>query len=263
MAGDSDSKTVFVAVGLCLVCSMVVSVLAVVLRPIQAEQRELFRKQSILDAAGIWRDGADANKLFGRVREIKLDLEDHIEMDGDASDPKYDRAKSLRDEDLHVVLEQADDPAGLKKLEKNVIIYEVSNDDDEGESQTTRLVLPIRGRGLWSTLYGFIAVDVGNGLGPESVTVVGITYYKHGETPGLGGEVENPLWKNKWPGKKVYDQDWKVVVEVAKNAPQDSPTQVDAISGATLTSNGVTNMLQFWLGKKGFGPYVRQIADGS
>jgi len=183
-------------------------------------------------------------------------------MDGDSADPKYDTAKSLRDPSLHVVLAQADDPAGLKKMEKNAIIYEVSSDDGDN-TEKTQLVLPIRGRGLWSTLYGFISIEIGNGQGPESVTVMGITYYKHGETPGLGGEVENPLWKGKWPDKKVYDEDWNVALKVTKGTSQGSPYQVDAISGATLTSNGVTNMLEFWLGEKGFGPYIRQIAEGS
>ena len=91
------------------------------------------------------------------------------------------------------------------------------------------------------------------------MTVRGLTYYKHGETPGLGGEVDNQLWKAKWPGKEVYDSDWNVKVEVTKSVTDDT-CQVDALSGATLTSNGVTNMLRFWLGSKGFGPYLQQLA---
>ena len=94
--------------------------------------------------------------------------------------------------------------------------------------------------------------------GPTQVKVAGLTYYKHGETPGLGGEVDNKLWKARWPGRLVFDKEWGVKVEVAKNATTDY--QVDAISGATLTSNGVSNMLEFWLGEKGFGPYLQRLA---
>jgi Na+-transporting NADH:ubiquinone oxidoreductase subunit C len=91
--------------------------------------------------------------------------------------------------------------------------------------------------------------------GATGLKVKGLTYYKHGETPGLGGEVDNQLWKDNWPGKSIFDDDWEVKVEVSKSAT--TAYQVDAISGATLTSNGVTNMLRFWLGEDGFGPYLQ------
>jgi Na+-transporting NADH:ubiquinone oxidoreductase subunit C len=140
-------------------------------------------------------------------------------------------------------------------MEKYSIVYQIKDNDDK----LATLVLPIRGRGLWSTLYGFIALDVKDiAEGPEHVTVAGLTYYKHGETPGLGGEVDNKLWKAKWPGKLVFDENWAVKAEVSKTATTDY--QVDALSGATLTSNGVTNMLKFWLGQNGFGPYLKNLA---
>jgi len=149
------------------------------------------------------------------------------------------------------------DIAGLRKREKYSTIYEVREGD---ELQT--LVIPVRGYGLWSTLWGFIALDVGQSTdGPEAIVIKGLSFYEHGETPGLGGEVENPLWTGKWPGKRVYDADWNVQIEVSKRATGDY--QVDALSGATITSNGVTNMLQFWLGENGFGPYLKSISGTS
>ncbi|GIS60255.1 MAG: hypothetical protein CM1200mP2_24800 [Planctomycetaceae bacterium] len=73
-----------------------------------------------------------------------------------------------------------------------------------------------------------------------------LTYYEHGETPGLGGEVDNPTWKAKWPGRRVFDSEWNVKLQVTKNPVGDF--DVDALTGATITSTGVSRMLKFWLG---------------
>lgn len=250
-----NKKTFKVAVTLCLVCSVVVSSLAVGLKGIQEEQKEAFRQQSILSAAGLWKEGADPGELYrAKVTAVGIDLEDYKPEAGELTEAKFDMAKSLRSAELSRVILQADDIAGLKKMEKYSVVYQIKDKDDK----LATLVLPIRGRGLWSTLYGFIALDVQSiDQGPEHVTVAGLTYYKHGETPGLGGEVDNMLWKAKWPGKLVYDKDWAVKAEVSKTASTDY--QVDALSGATLTSNGVSNMLKFWLGQNGFGPYLKNL----
>jgi Na+-transporting NADH:ubiquinone oxidoreductase subunit C len=119
--------------------------------------------------------------------------------------------------------------------------------------------LPVEGYALWSTLYGFLALDV------DTKTVRGLTYYQHGETPGLGGEVDNPAWKALWPGRIAYDEQWLPTIRVIKGkagSASEDPHQVDGLSGATLTSRGVTNMLQFWLGENGFGPYLAKFREG-
>jgi len=258
-------RTFKVAVTLSLICSVA---LAVGLKSIQEEQKEAFRQQSILSAAGLWTEGGDPGQLFkdNNVAAVGINLEEDKQEIGDLSEAKFDMAKSLQNPDLNRSIAAADDIAGLKKIEKYSIVYEVK----DGETIKT-LVLPIRGKGLWSTLYGFIALDLSNiANGPAAIKVAGLTYYKHGETPGLGGEVDNKLWKDKWrphpevEGQKKravypFDENWNVVVEVSKNAT--TVHQVDAISGATLTSNGVTNMLQFWLGKNGFGPFMKNMAE--
>ncbi|MEZ6130262.1 MAG: Na(+)-translocating NADH-quinone reductase subunit C [Planctomycetaceae bacterium] len=251
-------RTFKVAIQLCLVCSVVVSALAVGLKPIQEEQKEAFRQQSILSAAGLWEDGADAGQLYEEhIGVIGLDLEDDKPEDDDLKSPKFDLAKALQNPEWHHELPPSEDVAGLKEVENYSVIYQVPK---EGRPQ--KIILPIRGKGLWSTLYGFITLDVSRIQdGPEHVKVAGLTYYKHGETPGLGGEVDNDLWKAKWPDKLVFDEHWDVKVKVAKNAAGDY--QVDALSGATLTSNGVSNMLKFWLGDDGFGPYLQRLAQNS
>jgi Na+-transporting NADH:ubiquinone oxidoreductase subunit C len=96
--------------------------------------------------------------------------------------------------------------------------------------------------------------------------VVGFGFYQHAETPGLGGEVDNPLWKGLWKGKTLFDGDGELAVEIIKGGidPQSPKAehQVDALAGATLTSNGVNNLLHFWLGENGFGPFLEKLNKG-
>ena len=117
--------------------------------------------------------------------------------------------------------------------------------------------MPIKGYGLWSTLHGFLALE------SDLKTVVGLGYYEHAETPGLGGEVDNPSWKAKWVGKEVFGDNNEIMIKVVKGAVDSaSPKakyQMDGLSGATLTSRGVENMLQYWLSDQGFGPYFDKV----
>ncbi|MEM7474458.1 MAG: NADH:ubiquinone reductase (Na(+)-transporting) subunit C, partial [Planctomycetota bacterium] len=134
----------------------------------------------------------------------------------------------------------------------------------EGEA-VQQFIVPVYGMGLWSTLYGYVAVD------KDLTTIRGLTYYEHAETPGLGGEVENERWKAMWVGKKIFDE--KVAVTEAKNedikvgVAKGSPAgeakkyMVDGLSGATITSRGVDTMLKYWFSDQGFGPYFKKLAS--
>ncbi len=261
---NPETKRTFkVAILLCLVCSVIVSSLAVGLKGIQNRKKEAFRQQSILSAAGKWTEGANAAELFEEfITSVVVDLEINKPTDRyQADDSRLDVAFAQRTPEFNDPLDSAADVAGIMKREKYSVVYEVR--EEEG-APVTVLVLPIRGRGLWSTLYGFVALDLVNAAdGATGLKVKGLTYYKHGETPGLGGEVDNPLFKDRWPGRLIYDKEWNVKVEVVKNASTESEYQVDALSGATLTSNGVTNMLRFWLGEDGFGPYLQNTLSGT
>lgn len=253
-------KTFEVAVKLCLFCSIVVSGLAVGLKGIQQKQKRLFRQQSILEAAGLWEDGDDPDEKYADyINPVVVDLQTKSKTDRyEPTDKVLDLGALMRNPEMYDKLDIAEDVAGIMKREAYTVVYEVR--DGGGDSGALKtLVLPIRGRGLWSTLYGFIALDMTESAGGSGeLKVAGLTYYKHGETPGLGGEVDNQLWKAKWPGKRIFDDSWNVKVEVSKSATTEY--QVDALSGATLTSNGVSNMLRFWLGENGFGPYLKSLA---
>ena len=120
----------------------------------------------------------------------------------------------------------------------------------------TGYAIPIEGKGLWGTMYGYFAIE------PDAVTVKGITFYRHKETPGLGGEVDKDWFKNNFIGKRLVDNDGKLVsIEVIKGFVSDKDPEayrkVDGISGATITGKGVTNFLKKDLDK--YEPYFKKI----
>lgn len=250
---NSVQHTLKVAILLCLACSVLVSVFAVGLRGIQNRKKEEFRQQNILRAAGLWEDGANTQELFAqRVRQVALNLETGEASESEDVVAEVDVKAALNDKEESSEVEN--DIANIKRREDMTVVYQIAED---GKLKT--LVLPIRGYGLWSTLWGFIALDVSDiESGPDAIQIKGLTYYDQKETPGLGGEVDNPLWKAKWVGKKAFDENWNVRISVEKGA--SGLYEVDALSGATITSRGVNNMLAYWLGDEGFGPYLKQLA---
>jgi Na+-transporting NADH:ubiquinone oxidoreductase subunit C len=154
-----------------------------------------------------------------------------------------------------MALSAAQDQAKISRRENYALVYLV----EDGQGDIDKIILPIHGYGLWSTLYGFIALEA------DGNTVAGLGFYEHGETPGLGGEVDNPRWKAVWPGKEVYRDD-EVAIGLIKGAVDPSNAgaawQIDGLAGATLTARGVTNLVQFWLGENGFEPFLNNLKSG-
>ncbi|MBB1317934.1 Na(+)-translocating NADH-quinone reductase subunit C [Shewanella sp. SR43-4] len=258
MASNKDSfgRTLFVVVGLCLICSVLVSTAAVVLKPIQQENKLLDKQKYILEAASL------INTKEGKVtkKEILSKYEQYVEarlvdlktgefVEGNAN--LYDQRKASRDTDTSSVPEN--DIASIKRVADTAVVYLVHND----EGKLTSVILPIHGYGLWSTMYALLALEA------DLNTVQGLVYYDQGETPGLGGEVENPKWKALWKGKQLFDAQGNLAISVTKNPVVASSVHgVDALSGATLTSNGVQHSLQFWLGKEGFANFIAKAHNG-
>jgi Na+-transporting NADH:ubiquinone oxidoreductase subunit C len=255
---ESTARTLVVALLVCLVCSVFVAGAAIALKPTQVENRQLDKQRSILAIAGLGQPGmssAQVKDMFnGTVTAKLVDLE--TGEFSDAKDPQtFDPLKAAKDPKLSSVLSGDVDIASIKRLEHYTTVYVVEKD---GQLET--LIMPVRGYGLWSTLYGFIAIK------GDLNTIAGMGFYQHAETPGLGGEVDNPKWKDQWVGKTLYNEDGKLSVAVVKGGvdPQSPKAehQVDALAGATLTSKGVDNLLNFWLGKNGFGPFIANLRAG-
>lgn len=252
---ESTSRTLFVALAVSLVASVFVAGSAVALKPVQIENRLLDKQRSILAIAGIGGDSLSSREvkdLFNsriKARVVNLETGEY----NDSLDPvTFDPLKSAKDPKTSSALESSEDLALIKRREQFTTVYMV-----EQNGQLESLILPIRGYGLWSTLHGFLAIE------PDLNTVVGLGFYQHAETPGLGGEVDNPKWKAQWPGKTLFDDSGKPIIRVVKGgvdpASPDAAHQVDALAGATLTSNGVDRLMQFWLGEQGFGPYLAKL----
>ena len=263
MASNNDSiqKTLLVAILLCLFCSIIVAGAAGSLKPLQVANKQLDKNKNILAAAGLLVEGKSVEEQFKQITTRIVNLEtstyatdaELAEIKAAGFDPlAFDQKKSAKDPALSEKLDPAKDIASIRRLEKFAAIYTVEKD---GVVET--MVLPIHGYGLWSTLYGFVALE------GDLETIVGLGFYSHAETPGLGGEVDNPSWKAQWVGKKLYDAKGELAIQVVKGkaAPGDV-NSVDGLSGATLTSRGVSNLVNFWLGSDAFGKFLSTAKAG-
>ncbi|MFT5781016.1 MAG: Na+-transporting NADH:ubiquinone oxidoreductase subunit C [Pseudomonas sp.] len=255
---ESTLRTLTVAVLVCLVCSVFVAGAAIALRPMQIENRLLDKQRSILAIAGLGEPKMSAKQVQSiyaeRITAKVVDLQ--TGTFSDAQNPAtFDPLKASKDPALSDVLPADEDIASIKRLERFTTVYMV-----ETAGKLDTLILPVRGYGLWSTLHGFIA------LKGDLNTVVGFGFYQHAETPGLGGEVDNPLWRGQWQGKTLFDENGDLAIDIIKGGvdPQNPKAehQVDALAGATLTSNGVNNLLHFWLGENGFAPLLANMHKG-
>jgi len=247
---DSVPKTVFVAVSLCLVASMIVSAAAVALRPVQEINKLRDKQINILQVAGRYDPQANVTEAFSVFEPHVLELE--TGEFSEAFDPAtFDDRAAADDPATSVALE--DDPASIGRKSKFVTVYLLRNDD----GSLDKVILPIHGYGLWSTLYGFIALE------EDGNDIYGLQFYSHAETPGLGAEVDNPRWKALWRGKKLADDGGELLITVAKTAPPEGDEyHVDALAGATLTSRGVDNLVRFWMGENGYAPFLAKLKAG-
>jgi len=249
---DSVSRTVIVALVLCVVCSVIVSAAAVMLRGKQQENAVNEKKMNILAAAGIEVVNGDLEAAFATITPKLVDMRTG-EFSTDEDVMSYNMRKAAKDPSKARALTREQDIASIRKQSLYSTVYLV-----EGEQGIERIILPIHGYGLWSTLYGFIALE------SDLNTVAVLGFYEHAETPGLGGEVDNPKWKALWPGKKVYaDDSYMPAIGLIKGkAAAGDMHKVDGLAGATLTSNGVTNLVKFWLGENGFAPFLSKLKAG-
>jgi Na+-transporting NADH:ubiquinone oxidoreductase subunit C len=226
---------------------------AVGLRPLQEENRRIDQKINILRAAGLYDSNKPVDTLFADIetRVIELATGEYVPAD-QVSPESYNQLKAVLDEELSRPLAGENDPAGLGRLEKYSLVYLVK----DGE-KIEQIILPVRGKGLWSTMYGYVALDA------DLQTIRGIRFYEHGETPGLGGEIENERWLSGWENKKVYGPEGSVAIHVVKGeaAVHDKAArhQVDGLSGATMTAEGVNDLMRFWFGDHGFKPFFDRL----
>jgi Na+-transporting NADH:ubiquinone oxidoreductase subunit C len=250
---ETFSKTILVVLAVCLVCSVIVAGSAVGLRSTQLKNKEKDKQRNILAVAGLETDKSIAEIFASNIETRLVDLATGEFVEGvDAA--SYDQRKAAKDPKQSIKLSAEENIAKIGRRAKLATVYLVS--DDAGKLQ--RIILPVHGAGLWSTMYAFIAVKM------DGNTVAALTYYDQGETPGLGGEVENPHWRALWQGKKLFDEQGEPAIKIVKGvAAAGSAHEIDGLSGATLTSVAVENSFTFWLGEQGFGPFLRKVRQGA
>jgi Na+-transporting NADH:ubiquinone oxidoreductase subunit C len=257
----SSTYIVGFAAVVCLVCGVLVSGAAVSLKSKQVENAALDKQKKVLIVGGLLE-----NETTASPEEIQALFKENItakiidlktgKIDSKIDMAKFDQAKYTKDPNTSTKA-PARNGTGAKRIPNQVLVYERRKN-----GKLDRVILPVRGQGLWGPLYGYFA------LGADTNTIKGIIFYKHQETPGLGGEIENPSWMNQWPGQLVYNVKkdgtfGAVKIRVVKGpAKEGDKYGIDGLSGATITSRGVTNMLKFWLSKNGFDPYLARIRAG-
>lgn len=250
--GNNVGKTVLVAFALCLVCSVIVSSTAVSLKDKQAYNAALDMKKNVLSAAGMLDKDTDVSATFEKFQTIIVDLETG-ELVDDVEASSFDQRAAAKSPETNVKIPAGEDVAGLSTRSKygKIFVYK----DEAGQPQI--YIFHITSKGLWSTMYGFMA------LGQDLNTVKGFGYYSQAETPGLGGEVDNPNWKKQWVGKNVYGENESVEIKLAKGAVESSSPvadyRVDGLSGATITGNGVSSSMQYWFGENGYGKFIDKV----
>ncbi|WP_419168323.1 Na(+)-translocating NADH-quinone reductase subunit C [Halobacteriovorax sp.] len=254
MSNDSTAKTLIVATILCVVCSVVVSWSAVSLRPLQEENKALDIKKNLLMTAGIVESTAQKKEIEEAYKQIEAKLVDLKtgEYVTDIKPSEYDANKAAKDPKRNYKIPSEEDLGNIKVRAKYGKVYFVK----DGE-ETKSVVFPIHGKGLWSTMYGFLVLET------DLNTVKGIGFYAHGETPGLGGEIDNPQWRAVWPGKKIFGENGNPQIQVIKGEARDaSKFDIDGLSGATLTANGVTGTVRYWMGDDAYGPFIDKYTQG-
>lgn len=251
---ETAGRTLTVATVLCGVCSVLVAGAVVALKPKQDKNKEIDFKKNILMSAGLLKEGTDVNETFKQVEPVLVNLETgEILKEGDPV--AFNQDKADKDPTYLQDIPKQGDLAGIKRRAKVQKVYLVKKD-----GELDQIVLHVYGKGLWSTMKGFLSLD------KDAVTVRGFNFYSHAETPGLGGEVDNPKWISQWPGKKVFNEELKPAIDVIKGVvdPNDSKAayKIDGLSGATLTSNGVENTFRYWMSENGYGKFLSNLKNG-
>ena len=252
MNKDSALNIAFIGIGLCLLCSAIISLIAIQLRSVQNENVVKDMQKKIVSSAGLQLEYGSVENAMMNIKTLVVDLDQGKIVDINPN--SYELSKELREEGKYKFLSAENDIASIKKREKYSKVFIEYKDD-----KINTLILPVRGYGLWGILYGYLAIK------SDFNTVAGLEFYEHKETPGLGAEIDNPKWKALWKGKKIYRENGEVSLKVIKGnvlASSDNINyEVDGLSGATLTCNGVTNLIAYWMGSDGFLNFINNLRE--
>lgn len=222
---NDDLKVIGFAAIVCVVCSLLISGASASLKGRQDRNIELDRKFNVLKAFGHTVENEKGKRTIS---------DDDIDDDFAAyiSEVIVDRDGKVLDGVTSADLTKDD-----KKEKTRLPLYLWTED-----GEVTRYAFPISGYGLWSTIYGYMALE------RDLATIIGVTFFKHNETPGLGGECSEPWFMEQFAEKRVHDGSAPHTFEVVKGGvaakyPEGNDHAVDGISAATITSNGIQSFI--------------------
>lgn len=251
LPNDNLTKTIGFAFLVALTASIFVSFAAVMLRPIQLENLDRERQARMAMIVTALPGMADilASTAVDKL-EVRIVNLDNGSFAAGIEAADFDQRRAARDPEFSTKIPNEADVAGIKRRANFAPVYFLRR-----QGVLELVVLPVRGLGYQSMLYAYLALKA------DGNTIAGLTIYEHGETPGIGARIEDPDWQALWPGKKLVNEVGEIRISVVRGQA-DGPFEVDGISGATRTGNGISNMLRFWLGDYGFGAFLVRLRSG-
>ena len=258
MDNNSPKKAIIVVATVALIASSVISSAVVVLRPIQLNNQLLEKSRNVMQLTGLLTDGVDPDddemlRLFRKLDARVLDV-DTAEFSDEHDPNTFDQRRAVNDPELSAGIPSESDSANLGRRSRFVTTYLVWED---GEFQ--RIVLPVRGAGMWSMMYGYVALE------SDLTTIAAATFYEHAETPGLGDQITRPDWLVQWQGRRIYGADSSPRFSVSRGTVAEDSSlaryEVDGLTGATVTGNAVTNLIHYWFGMHGYQPFLEKLKN--
>jgi Na+-transporting NADH:ubiquinone oxidoreductase subunit C len=255
---DSPVKALLVVFLTALICSSFVSAAVVLLRPVQLNNQLLERSRNIMQLTGLLAAGQELDdgeilRLYKSLDRRIVDIDQAV-FDETIDPIAFDKRRAVNDPDLGVAVPAALDLANLGRRSRFAPVYLVWN---KGEME--RVILPVRGAGMWSTLYGFIALE------SDLNTIAGMTFYEQNETPGLGDQITHGHWLEQWKGRRIYDAQGNPRFRVSEGMVEAGSAmagfQVDALTGATVTASAVTSLVHYWFGPHGYQGFLEHLHE--
>jgi len=218
-----------------VIVAILLALTSTLLKPAQDNNVKMEKMQMILKSANIEVGFEDAIEKYDEVIKSEIVLNTEGEVIAEYTNGNFEKG-DIRAFDIELKKE-------LQKIEKgnpesaNLPLYVFVNNQD------TLFIIPIHGKGLWGPVWGNIA------LKSDKETIAGVTFDHQGETPGLGAEISESKFQEQFVGKKIFDENGSFVsVKVVKGGVANSNINpmygVDAVSGGTITSQGVDDMIR-------------------
>jgi len=258
MNKDSPRNALFAVLITALVCSSLVSAAVVVLRPIQLNNQMLDRSRNIMQLTGLLPGGQAVEddemlELYKSLDRRIIDI-DTADFENEMDPGTFSKRRALTDPELSVAIPPDLDQASLGRRTRFAPVYMVWK-----ENTLDRVILPVRGSGMWSMLYGYIALE------PDLSTISGMTFYEQNETPGLGDQITHDHWLEQWQGRRIYDDSgsprFRVSEGVVAPGSASAEFEVDALTGATVTGNAVTGLMHYWFGPHGYQDFLLALRE--